>query len=378
MPCRPGIERRKYDPDRARHHLKRAGLDSLEVELSAADSVMPGAVDMVVLYAEQAKKAGIEIVPVREPNDRYWANVWLKKPFVFVKWGTRPTPDNMFTLDYTGDAPWNEGHWLNERFNELLLLAKGEPDEVLRAEMYREMCQIARDDGGTIIPLIVNFVYARCIKTPEECKAQARSAFVCETALRKMREQAAPGVSENELWSTRVAVNSRFGGDYVETRLVVSGANTNPWYTEAGELVYQHSRSTLEDLVRMRSALDARRGRLSGTVRVLAVDSLMVHFLPESIASFHSEHPLVKVRAHSADPGAMVSAVSQRGEADIGLGFHDPARAGVDVVERARCPLCVLMRNPLAQPSAGQRRQPLLRGAVQYPEVPPRLPRAVR
>ena len=27
--------------------------------------------------------------------------------------------------------------------------------------MYREMCQIARDDGGTIIPLFVNFVYAR-------------------------------------------------------------------------------------------------------------------------------------------------------------------------------------------------------------------------
>ena len=123
--------------------------------------------------------------------------------------------------------------------------------------------------------------------------------------------------------------------------------------TEAGELVYRHSRSTLDDFARMRSALDARRGRLSGTVRVLTVDSLMVHFLPESIASFHAEHPLVKVRVHSADPGAMVSAVS-RGEADIGLGFHDPQRAGVDVVERARCPLCVLMRpdHPLARESA--------------------------
>ena len=76
---------------------------------------------------------------------------------------------------------------------------------------------------------------ARCIKTPEERKAQRRSAFVCQTALRAMREQTVPGVSENELWSTLVAVNSRFGGDYVETRLVVSGTNTNPWYTEAGE-----------------------------------------------------------------------------------------------------------------------------------------------
>ena len=161
MPYWPDIEQRKYDPDQAKFHLKQAGMDSLSVELSAADSVLPGAVDMVVLYSEQAKKAGIDIKPVREPNDSYWADVWLKKPFVFVKWGARPTPDNMFTLAYSADAAWNEAHWKNDRFNELLLLAKAELDETLRAEMYREMCQIARDDGGTIIPLFVNFVYAR-------------------------------------------------------------------------------------------------------------------------------------------------------------------------------------------------------------------------
>ncbi|MDE0047963.1 MAG: ABC transporter substrate-binding protein [bacterium] len=161
MPYWPDIEQRVYDPDRAKHHLKQAGMESLRVELSAADSVLPGAVDMVVLYSEQAKAAGIDLVPVREPNDGYWSDVWLKKPFVFVKWGARPTPDNMFTLAYKDDAPWNEAHWQNARFNELLLMAKAELDETRRAEMYREMCQIARDDGGTIIPLFVNFVYAR-------------------------------------------------------------------------------------------------------------------------------------------------------------------------------------------------------------------------
>ncbi len=161
MPYWPDIEQRVYDPERAKHHLRNAGMESLSVELSATDSVLPGAVDMVVLYSEQAKKAGIDIKPVREPSDSYWADVWLKKPFVFVKWGARPTPDNMFTLAYKADAAWNEAHWTNDRFNELLLLAKAELDETLRAEMYREMCQLARDDGGTIIPLFVNFVYAR-------------------------------------------------------------------------------------------------------------------------------------------------------------------------------------------------------------------------
>ena len=164
MPYWPDIEQRTYDPDKAKHHLKKAGMDKLSVNLSAADSVLPGAVDMCVLYAEHAKKAGIEIKVTREPNDGYWSDVWLKKPFVFVKWGARPTPDNMFTLAYKADALWNEAHWKNDRFNELLLQAKAELDDGRRAEQYREMCQIARDDGGTIIPIFVNFVYARSKK----------------------------------------------------------------------------------------------------------------------------------------------------------------------------------------------------------------------
>ncbi|MEM6622185.1 MAG: ABC transporter substrate-binding protein [Pseudomonadota bacterium] len=162
MPYFPeSIPQRTYDPDKAKFHLKQAGMENLSVSLSAADSVLPGAVDMVTLYSEQAKAAGISIQPVREPNDGYWSDVWLKKPFVFVKWGARPTPDNMFTLAYKDDAAWNEARWQNARFNELLLLAKAELDEERRAAMYEEMCMLARDDGGTIIPMFVNFVYAR-------------------------------------------------------------------------------------------------------------------------------------------------------------------------------------------------------------------------
>lgn len=162
MPYFPeGLEQRPYDLDKAKFHLKKAGMSELNVELSASDSVYPGAVDMVVLYAEQARAAGINVKAVREPADGYWADVWLKKPFVFVKWGARATPDQMFTIAYKDDAPWNESHWQNERFNELLVMAKSELDDARRAEMYREMCILAKDDGGTIIPMFTNFVGAR-------------------------------------------------------------------------------------------------------------------------------------------------------------------------------------------------------------------------
>ena len=78
-----------------------------------------------------------------------------------VTWGARPTPDVMYTLAYKDDAPWNESRWQNARFNELLGMAKAELDDAKRAEMYTEMGQISRDDGGTILPYFPNFVYAR-------------------------------------------------------------------------------------------------------------------------------------------------------------------------------------------------------------------------
>jgi len=168
-----GIEQRDYDPDQAKSLLARAGAEGLTVNLSTADSLFSGAVDMAVLYQEQARAAGININVVREPNDGYYSEVWLKKPFQMVSWGARPTPDVMYTLAYKDDAAWNESRWQNERFNELLLQAKSELDDALRAEMYREMAILARDDGGTIIPFFNNFVYANRsnVSTPENLAA---------------------------------------------------------------------------------------------------------------------------------------------------------------------------------------------------------------
>jgi peptide/nickel transport system substrate-binding protein len=161
MPYFPeGIEQRAYDPDQAKSLLRKAGAEGLEVSLSTADSVFSGAVDLCVLYAEQAKQAGINVTVVREANDGYYSDVWLKKPFSTVSWGARPTPDVMYSLAYTPGAAWNESHWVNERFHELLLIAKAELNDELRGEMYREMALLARDDGGTIIPFFNNFVYA--------------------------------------------------------------------------------------------------------------------------------------------------------------------------------------------------------------------------
>lgn len=161
MPYYAKLPQREYDPDKARHHLKKAGMENLEVTLQTADSIYPGAVDLCVLYAEQAKAAGIKINVKRVPNDGFWSDTWLTAPWCMASWGARPTPDQIFTLTYKDGAAWNESYWKNKRFNELLLIAKAELDQDKRHAQYKEMQEIAHDDGGTVIPFFPNFVYAR-------------------------------------------------------------------------------------------------------------------------------------------------------------------------------------------------------------------------
>ena len=149
-----------YDPDKAKHYLKQAGMEGLKVELSTSEAAFTGAVDAAQLFQQSAAAAGIDITVRREPEDGYWSNVWLKKPFCMGYWNGRPTEDDMFSLVYAKGAEWNESHWDNARFNELLLTARAELDNALRAEMYAEMQGLVSSDGGTIIPVFVNYVDA--------------------------------------------------------------------------------------------------------------------------------------------------------------------------------------------------------------------------
>jgi peptide/nickel transport system substrate-binding protein len=149
-----------YDPDKAKWHLKQAGMDSLSIDLSAADAAFAGAVDAAVLFQASAKAAGINIKVVREPNDGYWSDVWMKKPFTAVYWGGRPTEDLMFTIAYQTGAAWNDTFWSNKRFDKLLIEARAELDEDKRRAMYYEMQKIVNEDGGAIIPMFANYVFA--------------------------------------------------------------------------------------------------------------------------------------------------------------------------------------------------------------------------
>lgn len=154
------LKQRVYDPEKAKFHLKKAGMSSLDVTLSAADAAFAGAVDTAVLFKEHAAKAGINITVNRVPNDGYWSNVWMKDPWSMSYWGGRPTEDWMFSQAYAAGAEWNESFWNNERFNKILLEARAELDTGKRREMYYEMQQLCRDDGSALIPMFASYVGA--------------------------------------------------------------------------------------------------------------------------------------------------------------------------------------------------------------------------
>jgi peptide/nickel transport system substrate-binding protein len=153
-----------YDPEKAKFHLQKAGLSSLKVDLSAADAAFAGCLDTAVLYREHAAKAGIEINVVREPNDGYWDNVWMKKPWTASYWSGRPTCDWMFSTGYAADSAANETFWKNPRFNHLLMAARSEAEDSKRAGMYAEMQQLVHDDGGVIALVFNNYVSAHTRK----------------------------------------------------------------------------------------------------------------------------------------------------------------------------------------------------------------------
>lgn len=152
------LEPKSLDIDKARFHLKKAGLSEVRLDLSVSDAAFSGAVESAVEMKAVAARAGILINVVREPFDGYWSDVWLKKPWCACYWNGRPTEDFMFSTAYKSGVPWNDTKWSHERFDKLLLQARAEFDVDRRREIYHEMQRIVSYEGGVVIPCFASYV----------------------------------------------------------------------------------------------------------------------------------------------------------------------------------------------------------------------------
>ncbi len=76
---------------------------------------------------------------------------------------------------------------------------------------------------------------ARSIKSAEEIELMRWTIRVCEAGMARIFENSVPGVTERELWAHLHFENARSGGDWLETKLLTCGPNTNPWYKECSD-----------------------------------------------------------------------------------------------------------------------------------------------
>ncbi|MBV8651649.1 MAG: ABC transporter substrate-binding protein [Alphaproteobacteria bacterium] len=153
-----------YDLDKAKFHLKKAGMEAVTVDLSVSEAAFPGAPNAALLFKDQAAKAGITVNVIREADDGYWSKIWRQKPFTGVDWYGRATIDWLYSTTLARDAAWNDTKFQNDHFNDLLLQARRETDDAKRAAIYAEMQQIVHDDGGMIIVAFANYINAASSK----------------------------------------------------------------------------------------------------------------------------------------------------------------------------------------------------------------------
>ena len=80
---------------------------------------------------------------------------------------------------------------------------------------------------------------ARLIKSDDEITCLRAAVEVADLGARRIRERVRPGATEQQLWAVLHETNAQHGGEWLETRLLTSGARTNPWYQSASEKVVQ-------------------------------------------------------------------------------------------------------------------------------------------
>jgi peptide/nickel transport system substrate-binding protein len=150
-----GLPQRPYDPEKAKWHLQKANVGSTAIPVVVSPAAS-NSVEMALVMQHAAKQIGLNLDVKRMPADGYWSTHWMKHPVGFGNINARPSADLALTLFFKSDAPWNEAAWKSEKFDQLLVAARGEVDQAKRAQMYADMQVLVHSEGGIGIPMFIS------------------------------------------------------------------------------------------------------------------------------------------------------------------------------------------------------------------------------
>ncbi|MQA97570.1 MAG: peptide ABC transporter substrate-binding protein [Streptosporangiales bacterium] len=143
------LPQRKQDIAQAKALLKQAGKENLTVEL-VTGPIATGVVEAAQVFAQQAKAAGVTVNVRKVPEGEFFGDNYLKWDFAQDFWITRNFLPQVANGTEPG-APYNETHWADKEFLELVREARRTLDPAKRAELVKAAQKIEYERGGYII-----------------------------------------------------------------------------------------------------------------------------------------------------------------------------------------------------------------------------------
>jgi len=120
--------------------------------------------------------------------------------------------------------------------------------------------------------------------------------------------------------------------------------------TPAGEALLRHVRETMADYQRARAEIAGIAGVVSGEVRIIALESLMLRFMPRMVAELSSRYPQVTFTVLAVDPSEIGEELRLE-RTDFGVLFVDKRYRGIEVAAEIGTAIGAIMTpdHPLAR-----------------------------
>jgi peptide/nickel transport system substrate-binding protein len=142
---------REQDIEQAKALLAQAGKENLEVTLHTS-AIVPGFVQAATLFAEMAKDAGVTVNVKKEDPNAYFdtSKIYTKLDFAQSYW-TYTSLGIWYEQALLSSGIWNETHWRDPAFDELIRAAQAATTEEEGIELWRQVQEIQYNEGGYIV-----------------------------------------------------------------------------------------------------------------------------------------------------------------------------------------------------------------------------------
>jgi peptide/nickel transport system substrate-binding protein len=144
------LPQRVQDIQQAKFLLKKAGRENLTVNLVTAP-IENGVVQSCVVFAQQAKAAGVNVQLTKLDNTTFYNAQYLKRVFSVDWWDSESVLAGSAYTCVPG-AAYPETHFFNPQFTKWYYEALGTQNLALKKEITAKMQAMLYNDGGELIP----------------------------------------------------------------------------------------------------------------------------------------------------------------------------------------------------------------------------------